>query len=279
MATRKLLVRVMNDPNNKRTFKKFRIEEFPEMDVQSTTRMLVDMYGEHLGFSEAERAEIGYIGYSNKKFKITSNDDLQRAFESGELHKNQQAVFYICRKQEESASKRTAKDVAQGKTAPVQVSPDDSETDSDDSSKNKRPRKQSKGKSLEKTIERLRSIHEDKWGLGEYRLWATALERGHHSSYQEPPDYPVFSNTSKKRTKSASELTQALTEVASVFLKSSRSDVSSHAEQASADKATYNRTELLKQMQMLSELYQSGALSKEEFEEQKKNVLRDISKC
>ena len=30
---------------------------------------------------------------------------------------------------------------------------------------------------------------------------------------------------------------------------------------------------------MLSELYQSGALSKEEFEEQKKNVLRDISKC
>lgn len=161
----------------------------------------------------------------------------------------------------------------------MQVSPDDSETASDDSSKNKRPRKQPKGKSLEKTIERLRSIHEDKWGLGEYRLWATALERGHHSSYQEPPDYPVFSNTSKKRTKSASELTQALTEVASVFLKSSRSDVSSHAEQASADKATYNRTELLKQMQMLSELYQSGALSKEEFEEQKKNVLRDISKC
>ena len=62
-----------------------------------------------------------------------------------------------------------------GKTAPVQVSPDDSETDYDDSSKNKRPRKQSKGKSLEKTIERLRSINEDKWGLGEYRLWATAL--------------------------------------------------------------------------------------------------------
>ena len=115
MATRKLLVWVMNDPNNERTFKKCRIEEFPEMDVQSTTRMLVDMYGEHLGFSEAERAEIGYIGYSNKKFKITSNDDLQRAFESGKLHKNQQAVFYICRKQEESASKRTAKDVAQGK--------------------------------------------------------------------------------------------------------------------------------------------------------------------
>ena len=53
-------------------------------------------------------------------------------------------------------------------------------------------------------------------------------ERGHHNSYEEPPDYPILSNTAKKRTKSASELTQALTDVASVFLKSSRSDVSSH---------------------------------------------------
>jgi len=51
--------------------------------------MLVDMYGEHLGFNEAEKAKIGYIGYSNKKFKIKTNDDLQRAFESGELHKNE----------------------------------------------------------------------------------------------------------------------------------------------------------------------------------------------
>lgn len=106
---------------------------------------------------------------------------------------------------------------------PAQVSPDDSDTDSDGSSKNKKPWKQSKRKSqLEKSIKRLCSVPEDK---------ATALERGHRNSYEEQPDYPVFSNTSKKRTKSASELTQALTEVASVFLKSSRSDVSSHVEQ------------------------------------------------
>ena len=33
IATHKILVRVLNDPKNKQTFKKFRIEEFPEMDV------------------------------------------------------------------------------------------------------------------------------------------------------------------------------------------------------------------------------------------------------
>ena len=53
------------------------------------------MHGEHLGFKEVEMAEISYIGYSNKKFKIKTNDDLQRAFESGELHKNEIEVFYI----------------------------------------------------------------------------------------------------------------------------------------------------------------------------------------
>ena len=98
----------MNDPKNKRTLKKFRIEEFPEMYVQSTTRKLVEIYGKHLGFKEVEMAEIGYIGYSNKKIKIKTTDDLQRAFESGELHKNKIAVFYICRKQEENPSKRPA---------------------------------------------------------------------------------------------------------------------------------------------------------------------------
>ena len=68
------------------------------MDIQCTTmQMLVEMYGEHLGFSQVEKAEIGYIGYSNKKFKIKTNDDLPRAFESGELYK-EIVVFYICRK-------------------------------------------------------------------------------------------------------------------------------------------------------------------------------------
>ena len=115
MATHKILAQVMNDPKNKQSFKKFKIEAFQEMDVQSTTRKLVEMYGAHLGLKKGKRAEIGYIGYSNKKFKIKTNDDLQRAFESGELHKNEIALFYICRKQEESPSKRTAQDVKHGK--------------------------------------------------------------------------------------------------------------------------------------------------------------------
>ena len=115
MTTRKIVVRVMNDPKNKRTFKKFRMEEFPVMDFDETTQKLVDIYGEHLGIHEKESAEIGYVGYSNKKYKIASNDDLEKAFESGDLHKEKQPVFYICRKQEEKDIKRPAEDFGNGK--------------------------------------------------------------------------------------------------------------------------------------------------------------------
>ena len=48
--------------------------------------------------------------------------------------------------------------------------------DSDEATAKKRPKKTSKKEqSLERIIERLRKIHNDKWKFGEYRLWATAL--------------------------------------------------------------------------------------------------------
>lgn len=37
MATAKIVVRVMNDPKNKQTFKKFRIDQFPVMGVAETS--------------------------------------------------------------------------------------------------------------------------------------------------------------------------------------------------------------------------------------------------
>ena len=48
--------------------------------------------------------------------------------------------------------------------------------DSDEATAKKRPKKSSKKEqSLERIIERLPKIHNDKWKFGEYRLWATAL--------------------------------------------------------------------------------------------------------
>lgn len=42
-------------------------------------------------------------------------------------------------------------------------------------------------------------------------------DKGLHDSFQEPPDFPVFGNVVKKHTKKPSELTQALTEMATIF--------------------------------------------------------------
>ena len=52
---------------------------------------------------------------TTKKCKIASNDDLQKAFRSGDLRKENQPLFYICRKQEEKAIQRPAEDFGNGK--------------------------------------------------------------------------------------------------------------------------------------------------------------------
>ena len=70
----------------------------------------VETYAEHLGFSEAAKAEIGYVGYSNQKFKVVSDNDLEIALGSGGFHKDNIQVLYICRK-EEQAGKRTVHNV------------------------------------------------------------------------------------------------------------------------------------------------------------------------
>ena len=110
VATAKIVVRVMNDPKNKRTFKKFRIGQFPVMGVAETTQKFVETYAEHLGFSDAAKAEIGYVGYSNQKLKVVSDNDLEIALGSGGFHKDNIPVLYICRK-EERAGKRTVPNV------------------------------------------------------------------------------------------------------------------------------------------------------------------------
>ena len=110
MAMAKIVVRVMNDAKNKRTFKKFQIDQFPVMGVAETTQKRVETYAEHLGFSGAAKAEIGYVGYSNQKFKVVSDNNLEIALGSGGFHKDTIPVLYICRK-EERAGKRTVHNV------------------------------------------------------------------------------------------------------------------------------------------------------------------------
>ena len=64
------------------------------------------IYAEHLGFSEVGKAEIGYVGYSNQKFKVLSDNGLEIALGSGEFQKDYIPVLHISRK-EERAGKRT----------------------------------------------------------------------------------------------------------------------------------------------------------------------------
>ena len=96
----KIHVRVKKDKTNKRKFERCTIEEFPVLsEVKDMKKCLCDVYGELLvgvdGCIGPSKIEIGYVGYSNKKFPIDTNDDLRRAFASGSVHAGKCPVFFM----------------------------------------------------------------------------------------------------------------------------------------------------------------------------------------
>ena len=66
---------------------------------KDTKKCLCNVYGELLvgvdGCIGPSKIDIGYVGYSNKKFPIDTNDDLRRAFASGSVHAAKCPVFFM----------------------------------------------------------------------------------------------------------------------------------------------------------------------------------------
>jgi len=83
---RDIYVRVIYDRKNKWKFEKIYAADFPvTMSVKNMKMELLRRFGGKIA-QNGERAikniDIGYIGYSNKKFGITTEEDLKMAFVS-----------------------------------------------------------------------------------------------------------------------------------------------------------------------------------------------------
>lgn len=49
------------------------------MGIVETMQKLVETYGWQLGVCEVSKVAIGYVGNSNQKFKVLTDDDLKMA--------------------------------------------------------------------------------------------------------------------------------------------------------------------------------------------------------
>lgn len=89
-------LRVIKDKNNKRKFETHYVEDFPKYEnLQEMKKALIKKFSSAFCGEIPTTIDLGFIGYSNKKFPIDSSTDLAKAFESGSLHASKIPVFYM----------------------------------------------------------------------------------------------------------------------------------------------------------------------------------------
>ena len=137
---------------------------------------------------------------------------------------------------------------------------------------------------VESVFVELKTKQGSKFATPHLRLWARMISSGMHDSLDNPPDIPAFHSTPKRSRESmSSAITGAAKALASALEgtpKASPTDLScTHtATGVSPSKAVDLRMKNYEQLRYLQQLLDDGILSREEYMEQKQNILCSLRK-
>ena len=126
--------------------------------------------------------------------------------------------------------------------------------------------------------QKLKEQHKDKYTPFQLKLWAEMLTYGTHNSFEEPLNAAMF-NRDKKGVSSNGESAVAsgmMTAVSSMCQALRPKDVQETL--SSPMKKAQLRGMYMKQLNELRQLYDSDVLSKEEYEEQRSDLVKLLSK-
>lgn len=105
METFGIYVRLIKDKKNKRKFETRFFEHFSKpKSLTELKEQFVSLFGNEFHGGCSHGIDVGYIGYSNKKVKITSDDDVAKAFQNGLGHSVKHPVFFMVETEQESDS-------------------------------------------------------------------------------------------------------------------------------------------------------------------------------
>ena len=140
---------------------------------------------------------------------------------------------------------------------------------------------------MEEIKRKLIEKHGDAFTPMQYRGWAELLAIDAHSSYDVPPPYPMFNGgrTTQKKANPSSDLTTAFTSMAQAVAMAFKPSPSTPQQtvlpervHTSQEKIADVRSKYIQQIKELHSLLQIGALSEEEFLDQKHPVLEQLKK-
>ena len=132
-------------------------------------------------------------------------------------------------------------------------------------------------------VAKLRERHGAEYSQLQYRLWAEMFINETHKSLDEVPPYPMFGEEKRPRTTSASgQLNEALTGLAnSIAVALAPNQVqqgASSSTSSSPTKTAHLRSKYMEQLADLVKLRDIGALTTDEYEEERKVVVSSMRK-
>ena len=113
---------------------------------------------------------------------------------------------------------------------------------------------------VETAVKELKDKHGDTYPTEKLNVWAHLINIGKHHSYDEPPDYPFFKKPKGKKD----------SEIPKNYGSTSTQSIDSPSKRLSF------QTQCIQQLTNWHSLYDTGAISQDQYAELKESILSDI---
>ena len=136
---------------------------------------------------------------------------------------------------------------------------------------------------MTEVIANLRERHGSKYSTLQYRLWAEMFINDMHKTLDTAPPYPLFGEEKRPRASSASgQLNDALTglanSIAVALVPNQLQQSARSSSTASPTKTAQLRSKYMEQLKDLIKLRDIGALTPEEYEDERKVIVNSMKK-
>ena len=148
------------------------------------------------------------------------------------------------------------------------------------------PKRQAIREEVEEIFASLQEKHGSTFSAAQLRLWANMLQVGTHRDTNEPPNVPMFGFNSKRPKDNGGNLCEVLSNVAEGYMRAIKAptpDVTSsppHTASCQLNEMGVSpgkcASQYIEQLKQLHELLELTAINKEEYEEQKSNILKKM---
>ena len=279
-----MYLKILN-PVNRKGFRMYTLRGLRKEDIDCPTKLKQEIFSQcgDCVVPKPATMELGYF-HQAKKFWLNNRLDMTDAWE---IHSKGGNLVFWC---VGADSSQPSKSVPRKRTQQQQENGSDDECELQQLKKSKKAGKQSKQEERKAMAEEyesaLKEKHQDAYTRFQYKLWAEMLAAGVHTDLDSPPSASMFGREHKRvNSKNTSSDVATLGDAVAgmVGLLSQTLTSSAHTQQTptagkagqvsnsdlSPMKCAELRSIYIKQIGKLRQLYDNGVLSKEEYEEQR----------